>query len=84
MINREFEALQNEPFDNQTKVDLLKLLLKSQAFDHFLAAKFPTFKRYSLEGGESSLAFYHSLFQNAAQSIIFINIFLGVNYFKNN
>jgi probable 2-oxoglutarate dehydrogenase E1 component DHKTD1 len=43
-------------------------MLKSQAFDHFLATKFPTFKRYSLEGGESAMAFYHSIFQNAAKS----------------
>jgi predicted O-linked N-acetylglucosamine transferase (SPINDLY family) len=55
----------------------------SQAFDHFLAAKFPTFKRYSLEGGESSLAFYHSLFQNAAKSKFFdLRVFFKESYKK--
>ena len=78
--------MQNETIDNQTRIDLLKLLLKSQAFDHFLASKFPTFKRYSLEGGESSLAFYHSLFENAAKSILFFyNFYLLIsrnNFFR--
>lgn len=38
--------------------------------DAFLAAKFPTFKRYSNEGSESSIAFYYSLFSNSAQENI--------------
>ena len=39
-----------------------------QAFDFFLASKFPSFKRYSLEGGESAMAFYYSIFSNLAKS----------------
>ena len=46
--------------------NLFLFYLKS--FDQFLGTKFPTFKRYSLEGGESSMAFYYSVFKNAALS----------------
>lgn len=49
-----------------TKIDLLALLLKSQAWDHFLATKFPSVKRYRGEGAESMMAFFHQLFESAA------------------
>jgi len=65
-INREFEKMQNEDLNSNVKIELAKLLLKSQAFDAFLATKFPTFKRYSNEGAESSMAFYYSIFSNSA------------------
>jgi 2-oxoglutarate dehydrogenase complex dehydrogenase (E1) component-like enzyme len=38
--------------------------------DHFFAKNFPGFKRYSLEGGEACMAFYHSIFSNAAREDI--------------
>ena len=38
-----------------------------KAFDHFLASKFPAFKRYSLEGGESSMAFYEGIFSSCTK-----------------
>uniref|UniRef100_A0A182QNH5 Transketolase-like pyrimidine-binding domain-containing protein n=1 Tax=Anopheles farauti TaxID=69004 RepID=A0A182QNH5_9DIPT len=46
--------------------ELAELMLKSQAFDHFLAVKFPTVKRYGGEGAESMMAFYWELFRCAA------------------
>ena len=69
-IAQEFESISSKQVDAKDRVDILKLLMKSQVFDHFLASKFPTFKRYSLEGGESSMAFYHSVFSNLAKSNI--------------
>jgi len=39
-----------------------------QAFDHFLAHKFTTVKRYGGEGAESAMAFYDELFSIAANS----------------
>jgi len=39
-----------------------------QAFDHFVANKFTTVKRYSGEGAESAMAFYDELFSIAANS----------------
>lgn len=76
-IATQFEKLQREPISATNQLESLKLMLKSQALDHFLALKFPTFKRYSLEGGESAMAFYHSLLSNAAKGLsFFIHIFI--------
>lgn len=41
-------------------------MLKSQAFDNFLAIKFVSLKRYGGEGGESMMAFFHELFKLCA------------------
>lgn len=48
------------------KREILELLLKSQAWDHFLATKFPTYKRYGGEGAESMMAFFWQLLRSAA------------------
>ncbi|ESO02643.1 hypothetical protein HELRODRAFT_106795 [Helobdella robusta] len=53
---------------NDQKVHYAKLMLKSQAFDHFLANKFTTVKRYGGEGGESAMIFFDYLFQLSAQN----------------
>ncbi|XP_064464029.1 2-oxoadipate dehydrogenase complex component E1-like [Ornithodoros turicata] len=45
-----------------------EVLLKSQAFDNFLAAKFSTVKRYGGEGAESMMAFFYELFRCLPQS----------------
>ena len=37
-----------------------------QAFDHFLATKFTTLKRYSGEGGESMMAVFDEIFRKSA------------------
>lgn len=50
------------PVETERRVHLAKLLLRSQAFDNFLAKKFPTVKRYGAEGAESMLAFFDELF----------------------
>lgn len=42
-----------------------------QAFDHFLAHKFTTVKRYGGEGAESAMVFYQELFKQAAKSKTF-------------
>jgi probable 2-oxoglutarate dehydrogenase E1 component DHKTD1 len=78
-IAAQFEKLQREPISATNQLESLKLMLKSQALDHFLASKFPTFKRYSLEGGESAMAFYHSLLLNAAKglSLIYVHFFFN-------
>ncbi|XP_043259776.1 probable 2-oxoglutarate dehydrogenase E1 component DHKTD1, mitochondrial [Colletes gigas] len=41
-------------------------MLKSQAFDNFLAIKFVSLKRYGCEGAESMLAFFHEFFKLCA------------------
>lgn len=38
-----------------------------QAFDHFLANKFTTVKRYGGEGGESMMAIFDEIFSHCAK-----------------
>lgn len=59
------------------KKEIAELLLKSQAFDNFLATKFPTVKRYGGEGAESIMAFYRQLFLCAAEADL-KNIVIGM------
>ena len=44
-----------------------KLLAESEVFDQFLQLKFPSLKRYGLEGGESMLPALDALFASSAQ-----------------
>lgn len=50
-----------------TKVKIATELLKSQAFDNFLANKFTGVKRYGGEGAESMMAFFSEFFQLASK-----------------
>ncbi|KTF72017.1 hypothetical protein cypCar_00046147 [Cyprinus carpio] len=43
-------------------------MLESQEFDHFLATKFATVKRYGGEGAESMMGFFYELFRSAVYS----------------
>lgn len=46
---------------------LAELLICSQAFDHFLAKKFGTLKRYGCEGAESMMGFFQEVFLRASE-----------------
>lgn len=59
------------------KREIAQLLLQSQAFDNFVATKFPTVKRYGGEGAESIMAFYRQLFRCAAEADL-TNIVVGM------
>lgn len=63
-LTSEWEKL-NENF-HLTQVEqhnLAKLLLECESFDHFMAAKFPTTKRYGCEGAESMLVVFDEIFR---------------------
>lgn len=45
--------------------EMAKLLLKFECFDHFLAIKFPTTKRFGGEGAESMAAFYKQILESS-------------------
>ncbi|XP_052276255.1 2-oxoadipate dehydrogenase complex component E1-like isoform X2 [Dreissena polymorpha] len=62
-----FEKKNDVSISNHRKIDLANLMLKCQAFDHFLAAKFTTLKRYGGEGGESMMAVFDEIFRKCAQ-----------------
>ncbi|XP_060770497.1 2-oxoadipate dehydrogenase complex component E1-like isoform X2 [Neoarius graeffei] len=63
-----FEELKKESFTAEERRQLAKLMLESQEFDHFLATKFATVKRYGGEGAESMMGFFCELFSSAAKS----------------
>lgn len=56
-----------ESLSNEEKTNLATELLRSEAFDHFLAAKFVTVKRYGGEGAESMMGFFSETFRLAAE-----------------
>ncbi|GFN82336.1 hypothetical protein PoB_000884200 [Plakobranchus ocellatus] len=60
-FSREFEARNKISVSPEDKVSIAKLLLKCQAFDHFVATKFATVKRYGGEGGESMMACFDEI-----------------------
>ncbi|XP_055381186.1 probable 2-oxoglutarate dehydrogenase E1 component DHKTD1 homolog, mitochondrial [Condylostylus longicornis] len=55
---------------NTDKIEVAKLLIKSQAWDNFLATKFASVKRYGGEGSESTLAFFYQLFKDSVNDNI--------------
>ncbi|XP_026221488.1 probable 2-oxoglutarate dehydrogenase E1 component DHKTD1, mitochondrial [Anabas testudineus] len=63
-----FEELKRASFSPEERRHLAKLMLESQEFDHFLATKFATVKRYGGEGAESMMGFFHELFHQSAHS----------------
>uniref|UniRef100_A0A3Q1N7S2 2-oxoadipate dehydrogenase complex component E1 n=2 Tax=Bos TaxID=9903 RepID=A0A3Q1N7S2_BOVIN len=65
---KRFEELKKEAFTTEERKHLSKLMLESQEFDHFLATKFATVKRYGGEGAESMMGFFYELLKMAAYS----------------
>lgn len=63
---KNYESAITEKLDNETKIQIASDLLKSQAFDHFMANKFVSVKRYGAEGSESAMAFYREFFRLSA------------------
>ncbi|XP_018349892.1 PREDICTED: probable 2-oxoglutarate dehydrogenase E1 component DHKTD1, mitochondrial isoform X2 [Trachymyrmex septentrionalis] len=60
------ERVLAEPLNNETCKTIATEMLKSQAFDNFLAIKFVSLKRYGGEGAETMMAFFHELFKLCA------------------
>ncbi|XP_029290325.1 2-oxoadipate dehydrogenase complex component E1 [Cottoperca gobio] len=63
-----FEELKKKSFSTEEKRQLAKIMLESQEFDHFLATKFATVKRYGGEGAESMMGCFYELFRQSAHS----------------
>ncbi|XP_060070880.1 2-oxoadipate dehydrogenase complex component E1-like [Ylistrum balloti] len=63
-----FESKRNKEFSPDQKISLATLMLRCQAFDHFLANKFTTVKRYGGEGGESMMGMFKEIFQKSSES----------------
>uniref|UniRef100_A0A2M4BCS7 Putative 2-oxoglutarate dehydrogenase e1 subunit n=2 Tax=Anopheles marajoara TaxID=58244 RepID=A0A2M4BCS7_9DIPT len=78
LIERYERLLTERPLTDADRREIAELMLKSQAFDNFLAIKFPTVKRYGGEGAESMLAFYRELFRCAVEVAALRNIVIGM------
>uniref|UniRef100_G3NKN9 2-oxoadipate dehydrogenase complex component E1 n=1 Tax=Gasterosteus aculeatus aculeatus TaxID=481459 RepID=G3NKN9_GASAC len=63
-----FEELKKASFSAEERKQLAKVMLESQEFDHFLATKFSTVKRYGGEGAESMMGFFYELFHHSSHS----------------
>lgn len=62
-----YAAQSQQYLSNDNRKQIAELLIKSQAWDNFMATKFPTVKRYGGEGAESLLAFFWQLLRNSVQ-----------------
>ncbi|EDW82987.1 uncharacterized protein Dwil_GK22616 [Drosophila willistoni] len=70
-LAKNFESLNTEQLlPDQERCEIAELLIKSQAWDNFMALKFPTVKRYGGEGAESMLAFFWQLLRDSVQENI--------------
>ncbi|PSN50780.1 putative 2-oxoglutarate dehydrogenase E1 component DHKTD1 [Blattella germanica] len=67
-ISQRMEELAEENLDIDMKRKLATEMLKSQAFDNFLATKFVTVKRYGGEGAESMMGFFLEFLNTASKS----------------
>jgi probable 2-oxoglutarate dehydrogenase E1 component DHKTD1 len=63
------EQVVHVDLDHNTRRNLAKEMLKSQAFDKFLATKFVTVKRYGGEGAESMMGFFMEFLNTSANGM---------------
>lgn len=66
-LSENYEASFDATLSIDAKSEIAHLLLKSQAWDNFLAKKFPSVKRYGGEGAESIMAFFRQLFISSTE-----------------
>ncbi|CAH1993411.1 unnamed protein product [Acanthoscelides obtectus] len=69
-LSQEIEKLPRQAIDNDTKLQILTDLLKSECFDQFLGIKFGSLKRYGAEGAEGMFPFFTNFFRLAAEDNI--------------
>lgn len=67
-LSSQAEKSQEVEISIDRKLSLASLMLKCQAFDHFLAAKFSTLKRYGGEGAETMMAFFDEVFSQCGSN----------------
>lgn len=62
-----FEKHLTTNLTNSEKLNIHNLLITTEAFDHFLVKKFPTFKRYALEGNEAMIIALRTMFAKSSE-----------------
>ncbi|CAI4222752.1 unnamed protein product [Auanema sp. JU1783] len=76
-LSQNFENAVAEELRAEERVNLAKLMVRCEDFDHFLATKFPTLKKYGSEGAEAMYGFFSELFDTAPERDI-KEIFIGI------
>lgn len=69
-FSNRIEGINSEQLTNDEKIEIAKEMIKSQAWDNFLAIKFSMVKRYGGEGAEAMMAFFTELFKLTSQGDI--------------
>ena len=64
-LTEKIESIMTTQFIKETKKDIAKLLLKTEAFDLFMQKRFSQVKRYSLEGCESVAVIFDLILKTA-------------------
>ncbi|MDG7056141.1 MAG: 2-oxoglutarate dehydrogenase E1 component [Wolbachia endosymbiont of Meromenopon meropis] len=54
-LQKKIESQTHNILGSQNKKEILRHLVESEIFEHFLHIKFPGYKRFSIEGGESTI-----------------------------
>lgn len=62
-----FERHMTQELSKSEKANILKLIVQSESLDEHLGVKFSSFKRYSGEGAESSIAGLKTIFAKASE-----------------
>ena len=70
-IREELSRIENEEINN---LEVAKCLQVAKEFDEFLAAKFPTVKRYGLEGSETILLWFDTIIKEIENTHLVIGM----------
>ncbi|MCX7908879.1 MAG: multifunctional oxoglutarate decarboxylase/oxoglutarate dehydrogenase thiamine pyrophosphate-binding subunit/dihydrolipoyllysine-residue succinyltransferase subunit [Ignavibacteria bacterium] len=76
-VKKRLELIGFKDFTNEEKVYFLKKLIEAEEFENFLHTKYVGHKRFSLEGGESTIVLIDKLFQLAAKESL-LGIVVGM------
>jgi 2-oxoglutarate dehydrogenase E1 component len=69
-LNSELENAVFTPVSNEEKKKILSEIIRTERFEQFLHKRFPGAKRFSIEGGESSICAIEKIIDNSAKSSV--------------
>jgi 2-oxoglutarate dehydrogenase E1 component len=69
-LTNELENAVFTPISNEEKKKILSEIIRSERFEQFLHKRFPGAKRFSIEGGESSICAIEKIIDNSAKSSV--------------
>lgn len=79
-LQSKMEPNKNTPdFDNETKKEILKNLIRAESFEHFVHTKFIGHKRFSLEGSEALIPVLDKILNESAEHGI-SEVVLGMSH----